>query len=167
MSTAPEHGELVQAHLLELPVPLAARAQEHWQELLREFTLISSDASEHGAESGQHVPARLLELVDVLTQQFGGMNTAAEDRLEAAIATGQRVVHDHVLEVPPAAGPAAQALGAMIDEAEEYCRRGQHLLTLAASPELVAYRRWYLEQVVDQLEGKPPVPWPQYDAATT
>lgn len=167
MSTAPEHGELVQAHLLELPVALAARAQEHWQELLREFTLISADASEHGVQAGQHVPARLLELVDVLTRQFGGINTGAEDRLEEAIAQGRRVIHDHVLEVPPEAGPGVRALGAMIDEADEYCRRGQHLLTLAASPELVAYRHWYLEQVVDQVEGQPPVPWPQYAAATT
>lgn len=161
--TAPsEHGELVQTHLLELPVPLAAKAQEHFQELLREFTLIATDASTDGGQDGEHVPARLLQLVDVLTQQFGGMNTAAEDRLEDAIAQGRPVIEDHVLEVPPAAGPAAQALGAMIDEAEEYCRQGQHLLTLAAPPELVAYRHWYLEQVVSQLDGQPPVPWPRY-----
>jgi hypothetical protein len=74
---------MVQAHLLELPVPLAARAQEHFQELLREFTLIATDT----ASDGEHAPARLLQLVDVITQQFGGMNTAAEDRLEDAIAT--------------------------------------------------------------------------------
>lgn len=165
MTAAPEHGELVQIHLLELPVPLAARAQEHFQELLREFTLISSDSSGSG-EDGEHVPARLLQLVDVLTQRYGGMNTAAEDRLEDAIAQGRPVIDDHVLEVPSPAGPGAQALSAMIDEADEYCRQGQHLLTLAASPELAAYRHWYLGQVVSQLEGQPPVPWPQHAGAT-
>lgn len=162
MTASPEHGPMVQAHLLELPVPLAARAQEHFQELLREFTLIATDT----ASDGEHAPARLLQLVDVITRQFGGMNTAAEDRLEDAISSGRPVIDDHVLEVPPEAGPAAQALGAMIDEAEEYCRQGQHLLTLAAPPELVAYRHWYLQQVIDQLAGKPPVPWPQYAATT-
>lgn len=163
MSEAPEYGELVQVHLLELPVALAARAQEHWQELLREFMLIASDSP---GQEGQHVPARLLQLVDVLTQQFGGMNTAAEDRLEDAIAQGRPLIQDHVLEVPAAAGPGVQALRDLIDEAEEYCRQGQHLLTLAAPPELVAYRHWYLGQVVDQLVGQPPVPWPQYADAT-
>ena len=162
MSATPAHGPMMQAHLLELPVPLAAKAQEHFQELLREFTLISTDTS----SGDEHVPARLLQLVDVVTQQFGGMNTAAEDRLEDAIARGRPVIEDHVLEVPPEAGPAAQALGDLLDEAEEYCRQGQHLLTLAAPPELVAYRHWYLGQVVSQLDGQPPVPWPQYAGAT-
>ena len=161
--SAPDDDQLVQVHLLQLPVRLAARAQEQFQELLREFTLIATDGSTPGDEP---VPARLLQLVDVLTQQYGGMNTEAEDRLEDAIARRRTVIEDHVLDVPKAAGPGAQALGDIIDEADEYCRSGQHLLTLAALPEVVAYRRWYLGEVVSQLAGGAPVPWPQHTAAT-
>ena len=161
MSDRPDLGEMVQVHLLALPVPLAAQAQEHFQELLREFVLISSE----GPGSAEHVPARLLSLVDALTQQFGGMNTAAEDRLEDAIRRGLPVIDDHVLEVPNMAAEPSRQLGHMIDEADEFCRAGQHLLTLAASPELVDYRHWYLGQVTDQIGGQPPVSWPDYSAA--
>jgi hypothetical protein len=37
--------------------------------------------------------------------------------------------------LPAGVGPAAQQLGDMLDEADEYCRRGDHLLTLAAPRE--------------------------------
>jgi hypothetical protein len=149
-------------HVLELPVPLAAKAQQHFEELMREFALISSGAD---AQHENHVPRRLLDLVDVLVQQFGGTTSEPEQRLADAIERGDEVIADHVLEVPPEAGPASQALGDLIEEADEYCLRGEHLLTLATPPDCVAYRRWYLGQVVDQLAGKPPVPWPQYQAA--
>lgn len=154
---------LVPVHILELPVPLAAQAQQHFEELMREFALISTGIEGHEVE--HHVPRRLLDLVEALVQQFGGTTGAAEQRLADAIDRGDDVIADHVLEVPPEAGPASRALGDLIDEADEYCRRGDHLLTLATPDELVEYRRWYLGQVVDQLDGKPPVPWSQHLAA--
>lgn len=39
------------------------------------------------------------------------------------------VIDDHVLLLPAAAAPA---LGDIIDEADAFCRTGQHLLTLEA-----------------------------------
>jgi hypothetical protein len=145
----------VQVHLLELPVPLAAAAREHFEGLSREFMLIASSSNDD-----QHVPARLMALVDTLTAQFAGINSEADQRLEDAIDAGAERLEDHVLELPPEASAASVALGDIIDEADEYCRQGQHLLTLATPPELVAYRHWYLGQVVDQLAGQPPVAWP-------
>jgi hypothetical protein len=163
MTTAgPASQATVSVHLLDLPVPLAAEAQEHFQELLREFSLVAGD----GSGSAEHVPARLLKLIDVLNRQFAGANSAAEERLEAAIASGQLVIADHVLELPEEAGPAAQSLGYMIDEADAYCRNGQHLLTLATPARTVAYRHWYLGQVVDQLAGRPAVSWPSFQPST-
>jgi hypothetical protein len=149
----------VEVHLLALPVPLAARSKEHFDGLLREFTLIAA-GSGHEAE-GQHVPARLAELVASINAAYGGINTEADDRLEDAIARRAPVIDDHVLNVPKAAGSAAKALNDIISEANEYCRQGKHLLTLAFPPDLDAYRCWYLGQVLDQLEGRPPVPWPE------
>ena len=43
----------------------------------------------------------------------------------------------------------------MIDEADDYCRQGEHLLTLASPPDCIAYREWYLGQVVGQLGRRP------------
>jgi hypothetical protein len=144
----------VEVHLLALPVALAAQARQHFEELTREFVLIAE-----GSRDEQHVPARLLQLVDALTRQFGGINDEADQRLEDAIDAGLKALDDHVLRLPPQAGPAAKGLGEILDEADEYCRSGEHLLTLAASPELVAYRRWYLSEVLEQLDGRPPTPW--------
>lgn len=162
--TAPLSPERVTVHLLELPVPLAASVQEHFDGLLREFALMQSGAASD-AEAGhdeRHVPRRLTQLVDTLTTQFAGVDDLPRERLEEAIARGDAQMDDHVLELPPEAGPASQALGDLLDEADDYCRRGQHLLTLATPPDCLAYRRWYLSEIIGQLEGRPPVPWPQY-----
>ena len=158
-------SSLVEVHLLALPVPLAARSQQHFEELMREFLLIA-DGHQHG-QSEHQVPARLMNLVQTLVEQFGVVAGPAEERLADAIDRGDQVIDDHVLEVPVEAGPAAQALGDLIDEADEYCRRGQHLLTLATPAECVAYRRWYLDQVITQTQGAAPIPWTHSDQART
>lgn len=150
--------DLVQVHLLGLPVPLAAKARQHFEGLQREFALIAA-GSESG-ESHHQTPARLVELVEALTTQFAGVTTEADQRLEDAIELGRETIDDHVLALPLEAAPASQALADMIDEADEYCRQGEHLLTLATPPDCVAYRGWYLGQVISQLSGQPPVAWP-------
>jgi hypothetical protein len=61
--------------------------------------------------------------------------------------------------VPASAGSAATALGEMLDEADEFCRAGD-LLTLAAPDDSVEFRRWYLGEIVGQLAGRAPTPWP-------
>ena len=48
----------------------------------------------------------------------------------------------------------------MLEEADDYCRRGDHLLTLATPEEERRFRRWFIGEFVDQIEGKPPTPWP-------
>lgn len=160
--SAPALSPSVEIHILELPVPLAARAQQHVDELMREFALIQSGTPEPADSDHPAVPARLLELVDTLTTRFAGVNDDARDRLEAAIDRGDEVIADHVLLLPPEAAPASEALGAMLDECDAYCAGGKDLLTLATPPDLLAYRRWYLSEVVAQLGGASPCPWPAY-----
>ena len=153
-----EHDQtLAVVEMRRIPVALQARATEHAEELQREFVLIA-EGLQH-TESSSALPRRLLDLVDVLRREFGGFTAEQEDAFDEALRTGVRTV-DLTFRVPPAAAEAAIALGQMLDEADEYCREGRHLLTLATPPELVAYRRWYLEQFVDQLAGGAPTPWP-------
>ncbi len=154
---------LVEVHLLALPVPLAARSQQHFEGLMREFVLIA--AGHRQGHSEHEVPARLMKLVETLVQQYGAVAGAAEERLADAIDRGDQVIDDHVLQVPATAGQAAQALGDLIDEADEYCRRGHHLLTLATPADCVAYRRWYLGQVASQSQGANPISWTESDEA--
>jgi hypothetical protein len=53
----------------------------------------------------------------------------------------------------------------LLDEADEFCRAGDRLLTLAAEPELVAFRHWYLGEFWKQVEGAEPVSWPDFQAS--
>jgi len=50
----------------------------------------------------------------------------------------------------------------MLDEADDYCRRGDHLLTLATPAEELRFRRWFVGEFVEQLGGAAPTPWPAY-----
>ena len=157
--TAPAGGDLVEVQLLQIPVQLWARSQEQHDALMREFALMSVP-TEPG-EKERHVPTRLLELIDTLNADFEGVSTEQEKALEAAAAAGVESL-DLVYRIPAAAAPASQALGAMLDEADEYCRQGQHLLTLAPDEDLVRFRWWFLDQFIGQTEGKSPVAWPDY-----
>ena len=64
--------------------------------------------------------------------------------------------------LPEAAGPACVALEQLLDEADEYCRAGRHLLTLSTPDDIRTFRSWYLLQVRDQLAGAAPEPWPDH-----
>jgi hypothetical protein len=145
---------LVAVHLLGFPLPVYNRAAEHMDGLMREFTLLTRRP---GEVANPAVPRRLRELIDALGQQYAGFTDAANARRDEAQAEGLEAV-DLTYQVPPSIGPAAAALGAMLDEADEFCREGD-LLTLATPPEVLEFRRWYLSEFTNQVEGRPPVPW--------
>ena len=155
-------SDLYQVRLRQLPVQLWSRSQEQHDALMREFALMSVPTEE--SELNQHVPTRLRQLIDTLTADFEGVSTAQEQQLYDAAGAGQEVIEELVYTLPRAAASASQALGAMLDEADAYCRQGKHLLTLAADEELVRFRRWFLDQFVDQAAGRAPVAWPDYAA---
>ncbi len=158
--TEPDFGDLVDVHLLELPVDVWARTQEHTDELLREFALMSSDP-----ETTADVPVQLTRLIEVLTATYSGVGNEQESQLHAAAEAGQAQIDDLAFTVPVAAAQACVVLGDTLDAADAFCHSGQHLLTLATPNELQRFRRWYLTQFVDQIRGADPVPWPAYTGA--
>lgn len=153
-----QEADLHEVHLLEFPVGLWAKAQEQTDGLLREFALAADLADPQARD--RHLPTRLPALMARLNAQFSGSSTEQEQALFAAAAAGQQVIEDLVYLIPGAAAEAAQVLGDMLDEADAFCRDGTHLLTLAADPDVVAFRWWYLRQFIDQIAGREPVPWP-------
>lgn len=155
-------GPLVDVHLLAVPVMLHARSTEHNRDLQREFQLIEAHAHDSDATP---LPRRLLRIVEELTQQYGGFTAEQDLMLESARSMGKETIDELVFHVPQAAGAAATHLGELLDEADAYCRAGEHLLTLATPDELVLYRRWYLGQFTDQVAGRPAVPWPEWSSA--
>jgi len=150
---------LVAVRVLQIPVAIWARTQEQIDELLREFTLIAARLRELPEPAG--VPLRLLELVEQLTAQFGGLNIDQENRLAEAAAEGVAAL-DLTYQVPLEAGEAARWLRDVLDESDAYCEAGKHLLTLAASPELRRFRCWFLDEFTNQLAGAAPTAFPYY-----
>lgn len=141
---------LFSVRILGLPLDVYQRASEHSDELLREFALVREDDSDH-------VPARLLALIDELNARFGAFTEGPRSTLQDALARGDRTI-DLQYEVPAEAADAAIRLGALLDEADDFCRSGD-LLTLATVPEGLAFRRWFLDEFVSQIGGRSPRPW--------
>lgn len=150
--------DLVEVHVRSIPVATWARAQEHTDELLREFTLIAGQQSNGGS---QDLPVRLVNLVADLTAIYGNLSAEQGEQLAAAADAGQPEI-DLTYQIPAQAAGAIVQLRDLLDEADRYCRAGEYLLTLATPPELVRFRNWYLDEVAGQLQGRPPTPWPQY-----
>lgn len=48
---------------------------------------------------------------------------------------------------------------AMLDETDDFCRDGS-LLTLAPEEDVVAFRRWYVGQLMAQVRVGSASPWP-------
>ena len=151
--------ELVEVRLLRLPLDVWQRTQEHVDGLLREFVLIVQDEEARAA-----TPGRLLALIEQLTAGYGEFSAEQRRQMEAAFARGEPEI-DVTYRIPPDAAGAAQQLGDMLDEADDYCRRGEHLLTMATPDEARRFRRWFIGEFVDQVGGRPPTPWPDYGGA--
>lgn len=156
--TAGDRRQLVDIELLGVPVALYRQAAEHFDELRREFIFISRDTADRTG-----VPHRLTELINDLDMRFATLGDQLERDLAAAVEQGQTLVDLHH-QIPAGAGTAIDALVAMLDEADDYCRRGSHLLTLATPPRPLAFRRWFFGQFRDQIDGADPTPWKQWEA---
>jgi len=144
---------LHEVRLLGLPVQVHVAARDHHDEVMREFALMALDER----ADREHVPARLLELVDVLGRRYGAATQRPDSEMEAAIARGETVV-DLSFHVPAHVVDAADQLESLLEEADRFCHDAQ-LLTLERSPLVVEFSHWYLEEFRRQVRGEPPRPW--------
>jgi len=156
--TLDEDG-LLRVRIVGMPLAVQRRAQQHADELVRELTLAGEGLRQRG--DTRHLPSRLVELIEQLTITYAGFTAQQEQELADALARGDASV-DLTYRLPPSVTDAVRALSDILDEADDYCRAGQHLLTLATPPDLVAYRRWFLEEFERQAAGDPPQTWAQY-----
>jgi anti-anti-sigma factor len=142
--------------MIQLPIEVQRATNAHYDALMREFELIrQSDGA------GETVPVRLLDLVDELSTRFEEFAEQPRAVLEAALERGGRTV-DLVYQVPPEIVDACQSLLALLDEADDYCLAGEHLVTLASPPVVRSYREWFLREFIEQVAGRPPTPWSQH-----
>jgi anti-anti-sigma factor len=155
-SQAPSMGfERMQVRLLGLPVRVHVESMAHLDALQREIDVINFDDQ-------SAAPRRLRALIDELQERFGGLSEHPDAELRAAIDQEDEAI-DLVYEVPVEVAEAFQRLSEVLDAVDEYCRQGEHLLTLASPPQAVAYRRWFFGEFSAQLHGAAPMPWTQID----
>lgn len=145
---------LHEVRLLGLPVQVFVAGREHHDEVMREFALMALDER----VNKEQVPARLLELVEVLGRRYGASTQRPDSEMEAAIASGATVV-DLGFHVPAHVVDAADQLESLLAEADEFCRDAQ-LLTLERSALVIEFSHWYLDEFRRQVRGEPPRSWP-------
>jgi anti-sigma B factor antagonist len=156
MSAEPSgSADLLTVRLLGLPVQLQVTAAAHMDAVQREFDVLLASEG-HGS-----VPQRLLALIAELQERYGGVADQPREELRAAAERGDERI-DLTYQVPAHTADACVTLGAMLDEVDEYCRGGEHLMTLAMPTEAVAYRRWFLSEFVAQIGGSPPTSWDDF-----
>ncbi|WP_308204991.1 SpoIIE family protein phosphatase, partial [Frankia tisae] len=139
-------GHLVR--LGDVPTDLLLGAKHHVDGLVREFALAAGGAAS-GASAA--VPERLAELLGTVTTRFAGPRQAIKRQALAAASAGRpRTPLELVLPLSTAAD-AEQYLAAL-EEIEDYARAAR-LLTVESPPQHVAFRRWYIGSLVEQLHA--------------
>jgi hypothetical protein len=126
--------------------------RRHHDELMHEFSLLAVQEN-----LSDDVPKRMLELIDTLGRQYANTSDRSDAQVNAAIERGDATV-DVTYEVAEHVVDAADRLGALMDEADEFCKREQ-MLTLQRPPIAKEFADWYLEEFRRQIAGEPPRPW--------
>ena len=155
--------ELFAVRLLGMPLLTRERSRQHGADLLREMALIQ--VGEATGTTDRQVPARLLELAQELDTAYGPYIAASTDQMEDALDRGEESLDEVVYQLPRSAAAFVRSIAELLAEVERYCEGDAHLLTLGPPPDVEAYRRWSIEEVLRQDAGAAPRPWPDYAAA--
>jgi anti-sigma regulatory factor (Ser/Thr protein kinase) len=135
-----------------VPVDGYLELQAHNDALFRELELISIELER---DNGAAVAAPLADLVDQLYWRFRGQRDSYRDGVAAAWARGEPTVDLETTASPASVGPARGYLE-LLEQSDELCRTGV-LLTPEPSAAVRALRRWFVDQLADQLlHGAPP-----------
>jgi hypothetical protein len=127
-------------------------ARQHHTELMHEFALLAVADT-----LSDDLPQRMLDLIDTLGRRYATVSEQPDAAIEAALSSGADTV-DLTYEVAAHVVEAADHLGALMDEADEFCRREQ-MLTLERTDVVRRFSSWYLDEFRRQIAGEAPQPW--------
>lgn len=154
--------QLYTVQLGAVPTEFLLAAKSHIDDVVRELELVST----HAGSSGEPLPAPVRLLIDAVTKDFAPARAAIKRQALESAARGE-LVTELTLRLPLSAADAGERYLAALDEIDRQSRSAR-LLTLAPPRSHVAFRRWYLRGVIDQLRAaargeplQPPAPFPQ------
>jgi hypothetical protein len=146
-------GGLHEVRLRNVPLRIFAASREHHDEVMREFAMMALDEG----DAGDHAPARLIELVDILGRRYGAATARPDAEIDEALERGDATI-DVVYHVPDHVAEAAGQLESLMAEVDEFCRCRQ-MLVLARPALYVRFAEWYLDEFRRQIAGEPPHAW--------
>ncbi len=158
-------GELP-VQLLKFPTILWLAAQQQHEALLRELALINGGSDTPSALVLADHASRLLSDALDRALDLGRADGVDRNLLPAGHPATLPAVPpemDLELRLAPGAGPAFTALQDQLDAAGELAAAGR-MLSRPCLPEIIAVRDWASDQVIAQLAGTSPSPWPGTDA---
>ncbi len=108
-------------------------------------------------------------LAKTLSDLFGSLekplrNDLGVDQVEAAQAAGETHLDLDVL-MRRSDTTKVEHLIELLDLADAFCRE-ERLLSLARSPEQIAFQKWFLGEVVSQSRAELPIAWTGTDEST-
>jgi hypothetical protein len=144
----------VRVQLVDMPLELARRHDQHLSELVRELQLIEAGRA---AWTGD---------MAVLINELIGRNTGSwrlsQTMVEQGLADGLDAITLDLVMPPDVLGDV-QALYDALRLTDELCERDQ-LLTLASSDDVRRVREWMVAEFVGQIRDEAdPLPWSRYD----
>jgi GAF domain-containing protein len=148
-----------------VPTSLLVEAKAQMDNVVRELTLMREGQRSDGGELSPEMD----ELIETVTVDFADIRTEMKRQASAAERSGNPVTYLQ-LDLPPDAAVAAQRYLGALDAADRYARRAR-LLTLASPPSHRAFRRWYIDAIISQMQaiarGEEPPPARPFALALT
>ena len=143
-----------EAVLMNYPVRLWKRQQQHTEAVMREFQLLRG-----GHEDGltTEPPQLLSDVLDLFTSAFGPLIDDVEKARQHALDAGLDRI-DSWVPLIHRAPDLLDDLRLVWGAVDDYCARGE-LLTCPRDPELVALWNWTYDELCAQYYGADPTPW--------
>lgn len=152
------------AVLRDYPLRLWHWGQEIYDEILREFTLLLMGASDPDRQTS--VPGRLLATAATFTTRYAPLLDENTRLNQEAFDRGE-LKRDVTVPLIAESRTIVLDLDALLDEVRAYCRSGD-LLSLEAPALLVEFRKWWVKEIIGQIDGAEPTPWPgPFEAETS
>ena len=143
--------------LLGVPVDLFLRSAQHADDVVRELWLM---ALTHG-QSAHADYTRLADEADACAGEGAELRNATVEHVLRARAAGRKTV-DLELVVPVATAQRTLDWDSLLDEMDNLCEQGV-LLSLSSAGEVQQFRRWYVGEIVRQIQhGQPPTAYREW-----
>ncbi len=140
----------VDVTLVGLPLSEMKANRMHLRELRRELRLLAL-----GHETNYPLAASLSRFFAELDATF--WRGLRDERLASALLDGDDDL-DLIITVPRSSGDEFQRFIELLELADAFCRQ-ERLLTLARTPEQIAFQTWMFGEFVRQTHGADPLPW--------